>query len=152
MQGRKRTDLWFSPSAFAVPDPNMIVFSEGTTVWAVNMRSQIIHHFALPKQPHFPSFEEVDGRTALAPDAQVMAVAVNRSRLAFPFLVDNYVFEGTDIVVIQIDPLQLLGVLRYGRTVYTPGFAIDHRQGRVTALVYRHDRWERVEVTAAPHP
>lgn len=152
MQGRKRTDLWFYPSAFVVPDPNMIVFGEGTTFWAVNMASQIIHRFALPRRPHFPSFEEMDGRTALAPDAQVVAVAVNRSRLAFPFLVDNYVFQGTDIAVIQIDPLRLLGVLQYGRTAYAPGFAIDHREGRVTALVYRRDRWERDEMTAAPHP
>lgn len=152
MQGRNRVDLWFYPSMFAAPDLNMIVFGEGTTIWAVNTPAQTIHQFVLPKRPHFPSFEQIDGRAALSPDGQVVAVTVDRSRLAFPFLVDNYVFQGTDIAVIQIDPLRMLGLLRYGRTAYAPGFAVDHRQGKVTALVYRHDRWERGEVNGAPQP
>ena len=150
MQKWKRTDLWLYPSAFAASDPNMVVFGEGTTIWAVNTQSQTIHRFVLPKQPHFPSFEQIDRRVALSPDGQVLAVEVDRSRLAFPFLVDNYVFQGSDIAVIQINPFRLLGVLRYGRTAYAPGFAIDHRHGRVTVLVYRHDRWERDEVIGEP--
>ena len=149
IQGWSRDNLWFPPSAFVAPDLNLIVFGEGTTVWAVNKEAQAIRRYVLPRRPHFPSFEQIDGRAALSSDGQVVAVAVNRSRLAFPFLVDNYVFQGTDIAVIQIDPLRLLGVLRYGRTAYAPGFAIDHRQGRVTVLVYRHNRWERDEVNGA---
>jgi len=159
MQKWNRVDLWFYPSAFAAPDLNTIVFGEGTTIWAVNTEAQTIHRLVLPKRPHFPSFEEIGDQVALSPDGQVVAVTVNRSRLAFPFLVDNYVYQGTDIAVIQIDPLRLLGVLRYGRTVYAPtvqgpkpGFAIDHRQGRVTALVYRHGRWEREEFNGVPQP
>ena len=150
MQEWKRTDLWFYPSAFATSDPNMIVFGEGTTIWAVNTQSQTIHRFVLPMRPHSPGFGQIDRRVALSPDGQVLAVQVDRSRLAFPFLVDNYVFQGSDIAVIQINPFRLLGVLRYGNTAYAPGFAIDHRQGRVTALVYRHGRWERDEVSGAP--
>ena len=150
MRGQNRVDLWFYPNMFAAPDLGMIVFGEGTSVWAVNTEAQAIRRYVLPRRPHFPSFEQIGGQAALSSDSQVVAVAVNRSRLAFPFLVDNYVFLGTDIAVIQVDPLRLLGVLRYGRTAYAPGFAVDHRQGRVTVLVYRHDRWERDEVSGAP--
>lgn len=152
MQGWSRVDLWFWPDMLLAPDLNQIVFGEGTTVWAVGPQPQTIHRYVLPKRPHFPSFEQMGGRAALSPDGQVVAVALNRSRLAFPFIVDNYVFQGTDIAVVQIDPLRLLGVLRYGRTAYAPGFAVDYRQGRVTVLVYRHDRWERDEVSSAPQP
>jgi hypothetical protein len=44
----------------------------------------------------------------------------------------------------------LLGVLPYGRPTFRPGFAVDHRQGKVTVLVYRDGRWERDEVNGAP--
>lgn len=152
IQGKKRTDLWFYPDTFAVPDSNRILFGEGTTIWGVNMQAQTIHRFVLPKRAHFPSFEEIHGPTALSPDAQVVAVAVDRSRLAFPFLVDNYVSQGTDIAVIQVDSLRLLGILPYGRTAYTPAFAIDHRQGKTTVLVYRQDRWERHDMNDSSHP
>lgn len=150
IQGLNPVDLWFHPIAFVAPDLDLIVFGQGTTVWAVNTEAQAIRRYVLPRRHFFPNFEEIDGRAALSSDGQVVAVAVNRYRLAFPFLVDNYVFQRTDIAVIQIDPLRLLGVLRYGRTAYAPGFAIDHRQGRVTVLVYRHGRWERDEVHGAP--
>lgn len=148
-QGRKRSDLWFPPTMFATLDLNEVVFGQGTAIWAVNTETQAIHRYVLPEQPHFPSFEQIGRRAALSPDGQVMALDIYRSRLAFPFLVDNYVFQGTDIAVIQIDPLRSLGVLKYGRTGYVPGFAIDHREGRITVLIYRHGRWERVDLTSS---
>lgn len=149
-QGGKRAGLWFYPTSFAALDLNMIVFAEGTTIWAVNPQSQTIHRFDLPRRPRFPSFEVIYGKAALSPDGQLVAVTVERGRLAFPFLTENEVSQGTHIAVIQINPFRLLGVLPYGRAPYTPGFAIDYREGRVTVLVYRHDHWERDEVHGAP--
>jgi hypothetical protein len=151
-QGRKRTDLWFYPRMLVAPDSSLIEFGEGTHVWTVDLRRRMIDLLAFPRQPHFPQFEYIEGRATLAPDGQAMAIAVGRSRLAFPFLVDNYVFQGTDIAIIQTNPLRFLGLLRYGRTAYAPAFAIDHHQGRITVLMYCHDRWERAELHGFSDP
>jgi len=148
-QGWKREDLWFSTTAFVAPADNLIVLGEGTAIWSIDTNAQMVRRYVLPRQPHFPSFEQIYRPVALSHDGQFMAVAVARSRVAFPFIVDNYVFQGVDIDIIQIDPLRLVEVYHCGRTEFMPGFAIDHRQGKVTILLYRNNRWERKEVNVA---
>jgi hypothetical protein len=46
-------------------------------------------------------------------------------------------------VVLQVNPLRLLGVIRRGGVKYTRGLSIDHRNGKTTVLAYRQDHWER---------
>jgi hypothetical protein len=146
LQGRKRTDLWFLPGTFAAPDANTILFAEGSTLWWLNMEAQNFDRVDLPKH----SLADRLGAASLSPDAQALAIGIPRYRLAFPFLMDNYVYEGMDIAVVQLNPFRLLTVLPHGHTVYTPAFAVDHRQGKIIVLVYRQDHWERQELGDSP--
>jgi hypothetical protein len=72
--------------------------------------------------------------------------------LAFPYLLDNYVYRGTDIAVVLVRPLQLLGFVKHEHASDPVAFAIDHRQGKATVLVYREHHWERREFDAASKP
>jgi hypothetical protein len=65
---------------------------------------------------------------------------------------DNYVYKGTDIAVVRVSPLQLLEILPHEGAPGPVAFAVDHRQGRVTVLYYRQDRWERHELDATVGP
>jgi hypothetical protein len=64
-------------------------------------------------------------------------------KIAFPYIVDNYVYEGDDIVVLQVKPLRVLGIVPHRGAKYTQGLSVDHRNGKATVLVYRQDHWER---------
>ena len=150
MQGKKRTDFWFYPDTAAFPQPNMILFGDGTAVWRVNMQTQAIDRFALP-HPLLPQFAQLYGAAAMSPDGRIVAVPLVRSRLAFPFLVDNYVEQGTDIAVVQVDPFRLVGILPHEQNPHASPFTVDHRQGRTIVLVYRKKRWERHELKDPPN-
>ena len=152
VQGQKRGDLWFSPGTFVSPDSNTILIAEGSTVWHVDMHAQTVDHLALPKRAHFPTFDEIHGAAAISPDGQVIAVPLTRHAVAFPYLMDNYVYKGTDIAVVRVSPLQLLEILPHEGAPGPVAFAVDHRQGRVTVLPYRQDRWERHELDATLRP
>jgi hypothetical protein len=152
VQGKKRTDLWFSPESFAVSDSSTVTIAEGTMLWRVDLQTQTVDHLVFPMHLHYPYSEGVRGASAISPDGQVVAVPLTLDELAFPYLVDNYVYRGTDIAVVQVRPLQLLGILKHERASDPVAFAIDHRQGKAAVLVYRKDGWERQEFEAAPKP
>jgi hypothetical protein len=153
LEGKKRADLWFFPRSFVAQDADTIVFGEGAKVWRVNIRKQTVDRFDIPNRRHYPHFDQIGGPAAISPDGQVIAMPRQKSRLAFPFIVDNYVYQGTDLMVIRQDPFKLLGIFPVGRTFSleyrsgnTPAFAIDHRQGKTIVLLYRKDRWVRHEI------
>jgi hypothetical protein len=152
IQGKKRSDLWFLPGTFASPDSNTILIAAGNTVWHVDMHAQTVDHLALPKRAHFPRFDEIHGAAAISPDGQVIAVPLTRHTVAFPYLMDNYVYKGTDIAVVRVSPLQLLAILPQEGAPGLVAFAVDHRQGRVTVLFYRQDHWERHELGTTVSP
>jgi hypothetical protein len=60
--------------------------------------------------------------------------------------VDDYVEQGTDIAVLQVDPFRLLGILPHGHNPHAFAFAVYHHQGKTIVLVYRKERWERIEI------
>jgi hypothetical protein len=139
--GLKRTDLWELPHTFAAPDQNTVLIAGSDTAWRVEMDTQQLTRFALPKE-HFLKWNfEHDG--TISPDGAAFGFLFGQYRLAFPYVVDNYVFEGDDIVVLQANPLRLLGVVRRNGVKYTRGLSIDHRNGKTTVLAYRRDHWER---------
>lgn len=150
----KRTDLWMAPGVFAATDADTILIAENSlgvdTIWRVDIKKKTLDRFVLPKRRHYPRFEEIHGQASVSPDGQVLAVPLLQYTLAFPYLVDNYVVKGTDIAVVDLHPFQLLGFLPHGRSRYTPAFAVDHRQGKATILVYRQDHWERQEWNCPP--
>lgn len=149
VQGKKRTDLWFIPQSFAAPDSDTILVAEGTMLWHVDMQARTVDRLVLPKRVHYPKFEEIHGATAISPDGQVIAVSLNLYSLAFPYLADNYVYNGTDIAVVRVRPLQLLGILPHEGRPGLVAFAVTHRQGKVTVLLYQKHQWGRVELDAA---
>jgi len=139
--GLKRTDLWELPHTFAAPDRNTVLIAGSDTVWRVDMDTQRLTRFALPHD-HFLKWNlEHDGTNS--PDGAVFGFLLGQYRIAFPYIVDNYVSQGDDVVVLQINPLQLLGVMKRDGVKYTRGLSIDHRSGKTTVLAYRQDHWER---------
>lgn len=148
---KKRTELWMLPNAFAALDANTVLIGEGDTIWCVDGQKRTLQHLVLPKRRHFPDFENIDGPAVLSPDGELLAVPLEQGAVAFPYLVDNYVFKGADIAVVQLQPFQLLGIVPHERGVYHPGFAVNHRPGKATILVYRQDRWERREFSCPPN-
>jgi hypothetical protein len=152
LQGKKRTDLWFSPETFAAADSNTLLFAEGSSIWRVNVQTQTIERLGLPKRSLLPNVRGTLGAAALSPDAQIIAIGLPKYRPAFPFLVDNYVYQGTDIAVIELHPFRVLRILPQNRTAYRNQFAVDHRKVRTTVLLYRQDHWERDEVTESTRP
>lgn len=150
LQGKKRTDLWFIPHTFATPDASTILFAEGTAVWSLNIQVRALDRLTLPKSWLHAGVAESLGEGALSPDTEIVGIGLPKYRLAFPFIVDNYVYQGMNIAVVQLHPFQLLGVVQQGRFAYTNVFAVDHRQGRTLVLFYRDDHWERQEVRSSP--
>lgn len=149
----KRDDLWEWPGTFAAPDANAIIIAETVggkdTIWRVEMPSQNIDRFVLPNH-HFLKYNGMQA-ASLSPDARVYAVLRQQREIGFPYFVDNYVFRGTDVVVMQTHPLQLLGTIAHKDSSFTPAVAVDHRDGKAIVLVYRQDHWER-HVFAAAQP
>jgi hypothetical protein len=146
--GLKRADLWELPHTFAAPDHNTVLIAGSDTVWRVDMDTQRLTRFVLPD--HFLKWNfEHDG--TISPDGAVFGFLFGQYRIAFPYIVDNYVSEGDDVVFLQVNPLRLLGVIRRGGVKYTRGLSIDHRNGKTTILVYRQDHWERHDFPDA-HP
>jgi hypothetical protein len=152
IQGKKRTDLWFYPVSFAALNSDTILIAEANALWRVNMQAKAVDRLMLPKRQHFPTFEGIYDATAISPDGQVIAVPLTLSAVAFPYLVDNYVYKATDIAVVQVHPFQLVSVVSHGHAVYKPAFAIDHRNGKITVLAYRQDHWDHTELNdSLPH-
>ncbi len=144
--GEKRTDFWMLPGTFAAPDGNTIFVAETGAVWLVDMQKQTLSRLTMPKRFHFPKFEEIHGAASLSPDGKVVAVPLVKEAVAFPYLVDNYVYKGTDFAVVQLDPFQLLGILPGVGPKSLASCAIDDRQGHVVALIFRGNHWERTEL------
>ena len=138
--GLKRTDLWELPHTFAAPDQNTVLIAGSDTVWRVDMDTQRLTRFVLPHDQFLKWNFEHDG--TISPDSAVFGFLSGQYRIAFPYIVDNYVSEGDDVVVLQVNPLRLLGFVRRNGVKYTRGLSIDHRNGKTTVLVYRQDHWE----------
>jgi hypothetical protein len=154
--GRKRADLWFDATSFVAPTADSIMFAEyggrGAILWRVNVGVQSADPLVMPSR-HFPSImlhpAMVSAGASAAvqsPDGEVVAVPLPHGVLAFPYLTDDYVYKGTDVAVVRVEPLQLLAVVQHEHRSDPIAFAVDHRQGRVTVLVRRNDGWERTEL------
>ena len=150
-RSEKRTDFWTLPGTFAAPDGNTIVVAQGDTVWLVDLQEQTVERLVVPKRFHFPQSEEIYGAAAISPDEKIVALPLVKESLAFPYLVDNYVYKGTNFAVVQLHPFQLLGILPGAGPKSWAACAIDDRGGHVIALIFHEDHWERTELTRSPH-
>jgi len=142
-----REDSWEWPLAFAAPDSNTVVIAETVsgkdTVWRIDMQGKSMERFVLP-QRHWVKYNGMH-EAALSPDGEVFAVLLNQIKLGFPYIMDNYVFRGTDVVVMQLHPLRLLGIIPHKDSSDATALAVDHRDGKAIVLVYRQGHLERQE-------
>ena len=130
--GLKRTAVWQLPHTFAAPDQNTVLIAGSDTVWRVEMDTQQLIRFALPHD-HFLKWNfEHDG--TISPDGTVFGYLFGQYRIAFPYIVDNYVSEGDDIVVVQVNPLRLLGVIRRDGVNTQEGCRLTIETGRRRSL------------------
>lgn len=150
--GEKRTDFWQPFAALAAPDTNTVFIADtvvgANNVWLVEIQSGAVSRLVLRKLLHFPQFGNIGSTAALSPDGEVAVFPLVKQAIKFPYMEDNYVDKGTDFAVVQLRPLRLLGIVPGAGPDYFTACAIDHRQGRVTALVYREGHWERTELKA----
>ena len=117
-------------------------------VWQVNEPAQTVDRLVLPTRSHFPSYEAVQtfGQAPLSPDGEVVAIPVARSRRASPFLTDSDNYQETKSAIVQLHPLRLLNILQVGQKGDDLlGYAVDHRHGQTTVLIYRGGHWERTD-------
>ena len=132
--------------------PRETEMAEGNRLWRVDIQAQSMDYLVLPMRPHFPTLEAFARETAISPDGQVAAIALNLESLAFPYLLDNFVYKGTDIAVVQVRPLKLVTIVRDDGAFNPLGFAVDHHQGKIMILVHRKDHWERREMATSSKP
>ena len=139
----KRDNLWEWPVTFVAPNAREVMVAETVngkdTVWRVKMSPQGIDRFVLPHQ-HFLKYNGLV-QSALSPDGEVYAVLLQQREIRFPYFVDNYVFKGTDVLVLGTHPLRLLGTIPHEDSSFTTGLAVDHRDGKARVLVYRKGQW-----------
>jgi len=143
ISGEKRADFWMRPNTIAAPNENTVFIADTVlgvhSIWLVDIQEHTLNRLTIPKRRHFPNFYETRGAAAVSRDGEVAAFSLAKGAVAFPYLTDNYVYTGEDIAVVQLHPLQLLGILAGGP------FAVDHRGSKARVLVYRKDHWERHE-------
>jgi hypothetical protein len=137
------------PDIIAFPDSRTTIMaatlSDRDTVWRVDLETATGEKISVPSG-HFPKGDQIDGNAALSPDGQILAF----SRHQFSYgLFDNFRYKGSDIVVVQVRPLHILGVIRPKGVVYRDGFAVDHRGGDTTVFLFSEGAWKRIPVEAS---
>ena len=137
------------PNVVGYPDSGTLVLaatmSDGDAVWRIDLTAGTGEKISAPRD-HFPKGDQIDGNGSLSPDGQVFAFA--RHRFSYGHF-DNFSYKGSDIVVVQVRPLRLLGVISPDDNVYQHGFAVDHREGNTTVLLFSQGTWKRLPVEAS---
>ena len=144
-----RDELWMWPDAFAAPSADNILIAETVngkdTVWRVDMQKRAIERFILPKG-HWVKYNAVQ-QASLSPDGEVLALLINQTELGFPYIVDNYEFKGTDVVVMQLHPFRLLTRIPHKDSTHTTGLSVDHHGDKAFVLVFREGHMERIGIS-----
>jgi hypothetical protein len=142
----RRTDLWTWPGSVVAPSADTIVVAERKRVWVVNVKEQTLERLDLPARSFFPNSEYIVGDGGVSPDGQVVMFPLAKQRVAFPYLIDNWVYTGTDFAILELNPLRLLRIVHGGNGKATTASAVNHRDGRVEVLVFRDNHWQRDEL------
>lgn len=137
------------PNVIAFPDRNTVIIAstraDHDAVWRIDLGTDTGEEISAPRG-RFPKGDQIDGSASLSPDGQVFAFS--RHQFSYGHF-DNFNYKGSDIVVVQVRPLRLLGVIDPKGDLYQNGFAVDHRDGNTTALVFSNGAWKRFAVAAA---
>ncbi len=90
--------------------------------------------------------EGIWGDGSMSPDGEIAVFPLSKHRLAFPYIVDNWVSAGADFAVVQLHPLRLLRIVHGENGNNVTSCAVDHRDGRVELLIFRNNQWAHVEL------
>ena len=156
LQGPDVTNL---PNEKSYCLPNVVGYTDNDTlvvaatmsnrdaVWRIDLGTGAGEEISAPRG-HFPKGDQIDGNGSLSPDGQ--AFAFSRHQFSYGRF-DNFNYRGSDIVVVQVRPLRLLGMVDPKGELYQNGFAVDHRDGNTTVLFFSEGTWKRLAV-AGPKP
>jgi hypothetical protein len=128
-------------SAIGYPDENTLITAvtrePSDLVTRVDLAQHSVEQLALPATGGHGSYTAV-GQGILSPDGQVFAVS--RDLLSISFLGDGH-SHGTEVDVVQVSPLKVIGKVRLKSDTDSASISIDHRNGAVTVLSFENGRW-----------
>jgi hypothetical protein len=91
-------------------------------------------------------YENVQAPTALSPDGRFAAIQISQTALGPPYIVDNYVSKGSRLTIVDLQRMRVLSTIKSEHDRSPAGFALDHRNGKVTLLVnWGEGGWKRLE-------
>lgn len=134
-------------SAIAYPSGNSVITATarepGDLITSVDLAAHSAQQIVLPEAGGQGSYTGVESGT-LSPDGQVFAVS--RTVLANSLLGDAH-SRGTEVDIVQVSPLKVVGKVLLKPDADPSGLSIDHRNGAVTVLSFEGGRWESKTVT-----
>jgi hypothetical protein len=152
---------WLVPETMAFPNLTTIVFGENNwaagfgpnRLWVADLATASLREMSLPRDlgealMHglgLTWYEQVIEPIALSPDERFAVIPITLEALGPPYIVDNYVSKGIRLVVVDLQRLRVVSSIKPEHDRKPVGFALDHREGKVTLLVNWHDDWKHLE-------
>jgi len=128
--------------AIGYPDENTLITAvtrePSDLVTRVDLGQHSAEQLALPAPGGHGTYTAV-GRGVLSPDGQVFAVS--RNLLSNSFSGDAH-SHGTEVDVVQVFPLKIIGKVLLKPDADPASLSIDHENGTVTVLSFQNGRWE----------
>jgi hypothetical protein len=128
-------------SAIAYPDENSLITATTRQpedlITSVDVATHSAQQIALPKTGGHGSYTSV-GTGTLSPDGQVFAVS--RTLLSNSLLGDAH-SRGTEVDIVQVSPLKIIGKVLLKPDADPSSLSIDHRNGVVTVLSFQGGKW-----------
>ena len=152
---------WSTPPVVAFPTSTAVVFAETgwnmgfgpSHLWYADLSAGSIKALAIPKDLSatilhgmgFAWFENVGNPAALSSDGQFVVVPIRLTTVGPPYVADNYVDKGRKLVIVDLQQMRILCSINPNHNDEPVGFALDHRNGKVTLLVNWQEGWKRLQ-------
>ncbi len=128
-------------SAIAYPTEDTLITAvtrdAGDLVTHVDLAKHSVNEISLAKAGSRGGYTSV-GRGVLSADGEVFAIA--RILLANSPLGDAH-SRGTELDVVQVLPLKMIGTVRLKPNTDSASISVDHRNGKVTVLSFADGKW-----------
>jgi hypothetical protein len=126
--------------AIAYPNENTVITAvtrqPKDLVTRVDLGEHKVAQIELPSPRGYTSI----GRAVLSPDAEVFAVT--RNLLSNDSLLGGARSRGTEVDILQVSPLKIIGKLLLRAEPHPASVSIDHRNGVVTVLSFQNGTWK----------
>jgi hypothetical protein len=135
---RGACDLLFS-RAYPNADTLMLAASREPRdlLWRIDLKEHSAEELELPSIGGYGTYTSVE-RGFASPDGRVFAVA--RNLLSNSLLGDAH-SRGTEVDVVQVSPLRVIGKVRLNSGPDPASLSIDYRNGTVTILSFENGKW-----------